>query len=68
MVAMSAPLRMDEASTARRITSVNETQTAEIHQGIEDDAMKPAVREGFDENLTLGRITRKVRAQESLTV
>jgi hypothetical protein len=50
MVAMSAQLRMDDASTARRITSVNETQTAEIHQGIEDDAMTPAFREGFDEN------------------
>jgi hypothetical protein len=47
VVASTQP-RRDDASSARHIRSVNDTQTAEIHRGREDEVIE-AFREGFDE-------------------
>jgi hypothetical protein len=49
MVVASAQPRRDDASSARNVRSVNETQTAEIHRGTDDDVIE-AFREGFDED------------------
>jgi hypothetical protein len=49
IVVASTQLPTDDAPSARKVSNVNETQTAEIHQGTEADAIK-SFRESFDED------------------
>jgi len=49
IVVASTQLPGDDASSARIVSSVNETQTAEIHQGTEHSAIE-TFRKGFDED------------------
>jgi hypothetical protein len=49
-VVASTQMPRDDASSVRKVRNVNESQTAEIHQGTEEDAMKKTFREGFDED------------------
>jgi hypothetical protein len=45
IVVASTQLPTDDAPNARKVRNVNETQTAEIHQGTEADVMRPLSKE-----------------------